>query len=468
MFKVRNLKSNIMQDCSGLQVAKKCQVPLATPRFIKRFKDADNAYVYKNISYEEYQKIVRNDFEKTCIDVTKIALGGIALSTAAFLLFKSGKFDKQINNFCNLIHLHTKKKISNILDFTKARNHFNNIGVNGLKQISGAHEVRECIQTLLDEGGSIINIIPSKTQNGLFDITYEINNIVSDVPKTVYIAEELSAIDQTNLFNLTKKYRNKNLLKSLNKMINNAVFSDTSSFMQKTEDALKDGFIIKTPGMKAAVLDAKRRISSLTAQHTSKSKQLPQLEDACKKAKDELKLVKNTYGPSSDEFQQKLSELSKAKEQLRKLKNELSSIQNRINNTMQHYKLISNSVNIFAENDGKLFGAFAHYENGKLLVDSYFPITHGSKLQNDFVKYCLDAQTLAISDIKCLIGAKKSAINDYFLNLGKNLKNWCVDKQVVPKGAVGLFTYSGIKSDIKARKLSKKREKINANFDKIS
>ena len=462
MPKISNFKSSTVQNNTNSTIARHKGYPtiLDIAKCKKLGIDTNNIYVYNNISLDEYQKISNDELKKSCKHTAKILFTGVVLAITAFLIFKSGKLDKQINNFCNFIHLQTKKKINSILDFSKAKSHFHNIGTNRVNQVSGAHEIRECIQTLLNESGNIVSIKPSKTQNGLFEIIYEINNIKSDTPKTVYVAEKLSNVDKKNLMILSGKYKSNDLLKSLAIIMNNKEFCNYKSMEKQIEQALRSGFIIKTPNMKKAANLAKHRISTLSSQYCSESSTLAQLEEIYKKAQVDVNEAKAYAGfnPKSEEFKQKLSILNNAKRNFIESKKKVDKLRSDIDNANQHYKHINNSVNIFAEKDGKLFGAFAHYEKGKLLVDSYFPIAHGSKMQSDFVEHCLNSKSLTINDIKCLIGAKKSAINNYFLNLCMNLKDWCSNKRIVRKSFYGLFAYSTVKSETKIKKLSKDRE----------
>ena len=146
----------------------------------------------------------------------------------------------------------------------------------------------------------------------------------------------------------------------------------------------------------------------------------------------------------------------------RKLKGNLESVQEKFNKQKIHCEHVENSVNIYGENNGKLYAAFAHNEDGKLIVDSYFPISHGSKMQNEFLKERSKASSLSFLDFKYLIGAKRQHMHQFEKKLIQNL----IKKfRSIPKYAtyIGIPAGSavGIATNFELEKLNKERENIN-------
>ncbi len=386
------------------------------------------------MSLEEYQQIRRNAVSKTVNILGGCVLTGAVLFIGGMCALKSGKFDKQINkilssdnkfivSFREAINSKVKREIAEKLDFSSAKSHFHNIGTkNG--QISGAHEIRECIQTLISEKGKIYDIKQSKTQNGLWEILYEINGKRAEASKTVYISAPLTDNDAKNLFALCSNYVNRSMLQSIGSIVNEKSICDISKMELAVETALKEGFLIKTKGLENSAFKAKKDIISLTNSLKLKTNDYNLAEQNVAQLKDELKELKKIVAPSSEEFQSKVKELKGAKQVSKQLKSECDSLESSISRTKEHYNHVKNSINIFGEKDGKLFAAYAHYENNKIVVDSYFPITHGCGLHSEFVDHCLDERLLSLNNIKCLIGAKESQINRFFLQLGKKFTNW--------------------------------------------
>lgn len=426
------------------------------------------------MSVEEYQQINSNAVNKT-INI----IGGCLLTCSLLLLggmsaFKSGKFDKQINKilssdnkfivgFRETINSKVKKQLANNLDFSKAKSHFHNIGAKNGK-VSGAHEIKECIQTLINEKGNICDIKQSKTQNGLWEILYEINGEIADASKTVYISKPLTDNDAKDLCSLSKKHLTKTLLKSINELVSEKAICDISEMESSIETALREGFIIKTKGLINSTVEAKNNLSSLICKLKDKSIDYNFAEQRLLQLKNELKELKKVVEPTSDEFQSKVREITGAKQLSKQLKSECDSIESSIAKAKEHYEHVKNSVNIFGEKDGKLFAAYAHFENAKIVVDSYFPIAHGSNLQKEFVEYCLNTGLLSFNNIKCLIGAKESQINRFFLQLGKKFTKWFksnLDK-VAQGTSIGVLAGSEViaASDIKK---SQKEAKKNHN-----
>ena len=385
----------------------------------------------------------------------------------------------QKTEYCGVLDIANKERNPGGYDFSKANSHFHNIGLNNDGQISGAHEIRECIRSLMEVNGNIIKISQSSTQNGFFDIYYEINGKRCDSPKTVYIKEELSKSDIKNIVSLFKTIIDVN---GFSKITGNKRYCDEKTISQIAQEALKNGFVIKKKPDPKKVEEASKKIAEIT----KKLKDFNAAQNRIKEIKETIRteninfyeLKKAITDKSSSEFKNMVTEHQRIIDTLQKelvslgVKNPKNininieevrkGIEAELEKAEQHLRTIKDSFCIFGEKEGKLFGAYAHKEAEKVIIDSYFPITNGSKMQRQYLKYCLDGKLLTFNDIKCLIGAKKDQINTYFHNLFASFNKWMLEKDVVTKSCGGIITVSAAQSELKARKLSAERKKAIA------
>ena len=418
-----------------------------------------------NMSIEEYQQIRKNALKKTLKIIGGCLLAATVLSVSGIYAFKSGKFDKQINKvlssdnkiiayFRKKLNSKVKHEISEKLDFGSAKKHFHNIGTKD-GQISGAHEIKECIKTLKKEQGAIFDIKQSKTQNGLWEIFYEIDGIKVDTAKTIYISNPLTDKDANDLISLCRKNFSKRLLDSVNKLVNEQSIYNIPKMEATTEAALREGVFIRTKGLINATLKAKENIGNLTSKLQLSTNNYNLAEQRVSQLKKELQELKKVVEPTYDEFQSKVKEISSEKAVLKKLKSECDSLKSSLAKGKEHYNHVKNSVNILGEKDGMLFAGYAHYDNNRIVVDSYFPITHGSSFQNELVDNCLDENLLSIANLKCLIGAKESQINKFLLQLGNKFKKWLKTNytKILRDSYLGLIAASDLitASDIKKK-----------------
>ena len=418
------------------------------------------------MTVEEYQQIHSNAIDKTINIMECCLFTSVFLLFAGMSVFKSGKFDKQVNKILSSdnkfietlresINSKVRRQLNDKLDFSNAKSHFHNIGAKNGK-VSGAHEIKECIQTLINEKGNICDIKQSKTQNGLWEILYEINGEIADASKTVYISKPLTDNDAKDLFSLSKKHFSKKLLKSINKIVDEKTICDVPEMESSIETALREGFIIRTKGLENSTSEARNNLSSLIYRLKLKTIDYNFAEQKLHQLKAELKELKKVFVPTSDEFQSKVSEITSAKQLSKQLRSECDSLESSISKAKEHYNHVKDSVNIFGEKDGKLFAAYAHFDNNKVVVDSYFPIAHGSGLQKEFVECCLNSSVLSLNNIKCLIGAKESQINRFFLQLGKKFTKWFKSNfpKVAQGASIGIVAGSEVivASDIKKSK----------------
>ena len=143
---------------------------------------------------------------------------------------------------------------------------------------------------------------------------------------------------------------------------------------------------------------------------------------------------------------------------MKNLEGELLEFENKVEKAKKHYDHTCNSVNIFGTKDGKLFASFAHYEGDKLVVDSYFPIANGSRMQEEYLAQQLnDNNEINMRDFKYIIGASREKINKFVNKLLKEKEE--IAKDGVRKIGATVSTIPIIASNIEIEKLNKEREK---------
>lgn len=448
------------------------------------FRQAKKSFLEKKndkkyVSNEEQLAIIQEKNRK----ITSIALGGLlgcaAIAMASYFAIISGKCDRIVNNIATVLgnvigkidkFLHNSANSKGGLEFdsSRARKHLNNIGVNKQGLISGAHEIKECIETLKQAGGNIKFIKESKTKNGLWEIGYEINGKMPDEPKTVYISEKLSEEFVEDLINLCKKYNNNELETMTKKIIKNKKFNSTEDFIEIIEQALKEGCVIKTRDIQIQETKARnnyrrleKQLKHLQEEVNTKKIELEIKQKEAKQALENYKKIHQAMGDfdsKAEEFKRLKTACGNAKQEMKNLEGELLEFENKVEKAKKHYDHTCNSVNIFGTKDGKLFASFAHYEGDKLVVDSYFPIANGSRMQEEYLAQQLnDNNEINMRDFKYIIGASREKINKFINKLLKEKEE--IAKDGVRKIGATVSTIPIIASNIEIEKLNKEREK---------
>ena len=396
-----------------------------------------------NISPNERKEILeknQSNYDEIMFRVMKnVAISVMAMVgiiSCVLTAIYSGKCDKFLNNIFSLsckpiniikdlIQNIAKSKKLNQINFDKARKHIHqeNI-VNDKGLVNGAHEIKNFTRTLTKNNGNIVSLQESKTQNGIWEFFYEINNKTSDTPKTVYLEEELSNDTIESLKKLCKKHNNKELETKLIDLIESKKTCNNNAMITSIEKALKEGSVIRGESLVKSTYEAKRKYVIL-------SQELKELELAHKKAEEafentqsaleQIKKRKN-FDPKSEEFQRLLKENKETKRIKKELSGKFECIKEKQKKQQNHYNHIMNSVNIYGEDNGRLYAAFAHYENNDLIVDSYFPISHGSKMQNEYLETRARDTSLTLLDFKYLIGAGRKHVGSFVKKFDNNLK----------------------------------------------
>ena len=444
---------------------------------IKKSIVAPKKDVYQNVSHSEQMEIRQKHiikYNKALVFVAKMGIALSAVMSAILIAISTGKCDKIINNILSksckpidalkdFIQNAAKSKKLNQIDFEEARKHLhqeNKINDKGL--VSGAHEIKNLVRTLMGKNGNIISIKESKTQNGIWEIIYEINDKTLNEPKTVYLEEELSSEVIADLIKLCKKHNNKDLEMQLLDLIHSKKICNNDAIIASIEKALQEGVIIRGQSLEKSTLEVEQRLSTL-------SQQLKQAESDLKKAEETLENIKNAmkamkekpdFNPKDKEYQSLVNQNKQTRNMVRKLGGSVESIREKYKKQCKHYNHVKNSVNIYGENDGKLYAAYAHYEDKKLVVDSYFPISHGSKMQNEYLKEREKDSKLSFLDFKYLIGADRRHISQFETKLLEKLVKMFPN---LPKYAarIGLpvGSLTAIAASLEIEKLNKEREK---------
>lgn len=396
-----------------------------------------------NISEEEINAIVQKNVEKYNNLIYAICGGIIVFFGTTYLALISGRYDitlnkiatimgKPINKIKDLLRNIAKRKINIQTDFTKARDHIHSRSINNKGIISGAHEIKECIATLKENKGNIILIKPSKTRNGIWDILYEINGTIPSEPKSVYIEEKLSQNFIDDLNRLCKKYGDKNNLKeTLEKLVADKNIISASSLQESAEKALLNGYTVRSADLEKCTEEALIRLHNLKVKlHLAKkNKELQIAKNKSIEARTAFENYKksSSFDHKSDTFKKLMAEARSAEAEYKSISRKLSDLEQAlIPKAEKTYNTLQNTVKMFGEKDGNLYAAFAHYEGNKLIVDSYFPIAHGSNMQREFLDIKLNKNSISLLDIKYLIGAQEAQIRDFFKKIWKKYSDQIV------------------------------------------
>lgn len=391
--------------------------------------------------YDTFKSNNKERFTKSSKVILGVTTATLLPAIGCFLAFKSGRCDKYINEIiCNIrnisqiknkikqniienlgitkvrkylqIKLNTIKK----LDFTKARKHFHYVGESKNGQISGAHEIRECIQSLIKNNGQIYEIKPSSTQNGIYEIFYEINGKKSNTPKTIYIEKALSRNDKKKLNALINKHGNPNLKKALDDLIKEQALIN-ESMSKLAEKALRNGKFIVPESFKNKIKDKAKALSELHKKLQKNENILSDLHNELNQKKEKLKNLGKSQ-QNKEERIQLSKEISQIKKTINEAQGKIEKISNRINKAKKEYEKTKSEKMLIGEADGRLFAAYVDCSEGKNIVNSYFPIANGSELQKELIESCLIEKNFSFKDITLLIGATKSQIEQYFIKIG--------------------------------------------------